>query len=525
MQRLVMGLACFVHVLLSAQTLPAAENRKPFKIQVVDEQTGRGVPLVELRTVHQVRYLTDSAGLVAFDQPGLMGRKIFFHVRSHGYQFPKDGFGSDGLALDVAEGAAARIKIKRLNIAERLYRVTGEGIYRDSALLGLPAPIRQPLLNGQVAGQDSVVAAVWRGKIRWFWGDTNRLSYPLGLFQVSGATSSLPGQGGLDPSVGVDLEYFVDEKGFSRAMCPFPGPGAVWIEGLLVVPDEEGREQLAARYTRMKSLNEMLEHGLAVFDERVGTFKKKVVFDLHDPWRFGKRVEGDQPDAWRCPRGHPIRVQEGRADHYLFPSPYAVVRVAAKLDRVADPAAYEAFTCLPRGSRYDKATARVERGPSGEILYAWKPGTDPIDAVRERELMAAGKIRPDEARYQPRDVDTQQVVGIVAGSIQWNAFLKKWILIGVQAGGSSSYLGEVSFSAADAPSGPWHWAKKIATHEKYSFYNPVHHPFFDQQGGRIIYFQGTYSNTFSGNSDPTPRYDYNQIMYRLDLSDRRLHLE
>jgi hypothetical protein len=222
---MVMGLACFVHVLLSAQTVLAAEVGKYFKIQVVDDQTGRGVPLVELRTVHQVRYFTDSAGWVAFDEPELMGRKVFFQVRSHGYQFPKDGFGNDGLALDVAEGATARIKIKRLNIAERLYRVTGEGIYRDSVLLGLPAPIHQPLLNGQVAGQDSVVAAMWRGKVRWFWGDTNRLSYPLGLFQVSGATSSLPGQGGLDPSVGVDLDYFVDEKGFSRAMCPFPGRG------------------------------------------------------------------------------------------------------------------------------------------------------------------------------------------------------------------------------------------------------------------------------------------------------------
>src|SRR5262249_24050027 len=30
--------------------------------------------------------------------------------------------------------------------------------------------------------------------------------------------------------------------------------------------------------------------------------------------------------------------------------------------------------------------------------------------------------------------------------------------------------------------------------------------------------------TFSGNSDPTPRYDYNQVMYQLDLSDPRLAL-
>ena len=53
---------------------------------------------------------------------------------------------------------------------------------------------------------------------------------------------------------------------------------------------------------------------------------------------------------------------------------------------------------------------------------------------------------------------------------------------------------------------------------------PTQHPFFDQDGGRVIYFEGTYTNTFSGNPMPTPRYEYNQIMYRLDLSDPRLKM-
>ena len=62
------------------------------------------------------------------------------------------------------------------------------------------------------------------------------------------------------------------------------------------------------------------------------------------------------------------------------------------------------------------------------------------------------------------------------------------------------------------------------THDKYSFYNPKQHPMFDKDGGRIIFFEGTYTTTFSGNQDPTPRYDYNQVMYQLDLSDPRLAL-
>ena len=50
----------------------------------------------------------------------------------------------------------------------------------------------------------------------------------------------------------------------------------------------------------------------------------------------------------------------------------------------------------------------------------------------------------------------------------------------------------------------------------------MHHDFLDQAGGRVIYFEGTYTNQFSGNPAFTPRYDYNQILYRLDLADPRL---
>jgi hypothetical protein len=40
----------------------------------------------------------------------------------------------------------------------------------------------------------------------------------------------------------------------------------------------------------------------------------------------------------------------------------------------------------------------------------------------------------------------------------------------------------------------------------------------------VIFFEGTYTHTFSGNPEPTPRYDYNQMLYKLDLSDGRLNL-
>ncbi|MCD6394231.1 MAG: hypothetical protein J7M40_12080, partial [Planctomycetes bacterium] len=129
-----------------------AESPDYFKIQVVDRQTGRGVPLVELRTVNNIRCFTDSNGIVAFYEPGLMGREVFFFVASHGYTHPKDGFGYRGKRLMTTPGGTATIKIDRVNIAERLYRVTGAGIYRDSVLTGHPAPLKEPVLNAQVVG-------------------------------------------------------------------------------------------------------------------------------------------------------------------------------------------------------------------------------------------------------------------------------------------------------------------------------------------------------------------------------------
>ena len=81
--------------------------------------------MVELQTTYGGRYYTDSAGLIAFDEPGLMGRRVFFGVAAHGYEFAKDGFGIRGVVLEPKPGGSARLKIRRLNIAERLYRITG----------------------------------------------------------------------------------------------------------------------------------------------------------------------------------------------------------------------------------------------------------------------------------------------------------------------------------------------------------------------------------------------------------------
>lgn len=479
----------------------------PFKIEVVDAATGRGVPLAELKTTHHVRYWTDSRGVVAFAEPGLLGQRVFFSVRSPGYDFPKDGFGNAGVALDTQPGGSVTLKLTRKNLAERLYRITGAGCYRDTVLLGEKPPVTEPLFNAQVVGQDSALAAAYRGRLYWFWGDTTPAKYPLGNFHTAGATSELPTGGGLDPASGVDLRYFTNAAGFSRGMAPLPGEGVVWLDGLLVVPDETGRERLVAHYARMKNLGERLEHGLVLWnDERTEFEPARVLLST---------------EKWRCPIGHPVRVTEGTNDHYYFLLPDRAVRVPAQLGAVLDPARYEAYTCIAPQPGASGGAQQLKRDADRQLIWSWRADVEPMSQAEEKKRIEAGVLKSSEARFQFHDVDTGKPITIHGGSVSWNNFRKRWLLIGVQQGGTS-YLGEVWYAEAASPTGPWGKAKKIVTHEQYSFYNPVQRPFCDQDGGRLIYFEGTYAQMFSGNPEATPWYDYNQIMYRLDLADRRL---
>ncbi|MDA2929133.1 hypothetical protein MYX84_04145 [Acidobacteria bacterium AH-259-O06] len=489
---------CLTLLLLFLVRPAVAGKSDYFKITVVDEETGRGVPLVELKTTSGVRYYTDSNGIVAFYEPGLMDQLVYFHIKSHGYEFPEDGFGyGRGKALKVARGASALIKIKRLNIAERLYRITGAGIYRDSILVGHPVPIRHPLLNGKVLGQDTVVSTVYRGKIYWFGGDTVG-PYNLNL-AVAGATSELPQKGGLDPSAGVDLTYFVNESGFTKEMCPFPVPGLKWLEGLMTITDETGSERLLARYASMKDLGYAHEWGLAIFNDDKQVFEQLVRFELHGPHRSA----------------HPFRATvKGQDYYYIFPN----FRVKADLKHLKDLSLYEAFTPLKSGVRYDRAAPQLGRAPDGRLRYAWKSGTDPVHRRQQRELIAEGQMKAGEEWLRLYDIERGVPIRAGPGSVSWNEFRTRWIMI---AGGKP---GEVWYAEADTPVGPWVYAQKIVSHDKYNFYNVTQHPFFDQQGGRIIYFEGTYTEAFSASPEKTPRYDYNQIMYRLKLDDPRLFL-
>lgn len=493
---------------LLAVGLPDSDlHAKLFKIRVVDDETGRGVPLVELRTVNNIRYFTDSAGLIAFDEPGLQGMTVFFHVESNGYEYPVDRFGYRGVRLKIEPGGEATLKVKRTSIAQRLYRVTGGGIYRDSMLLGEPVPLSHPVLNAQVFGSDSVVNAVYRGEIYWFWGDTNRPSYPLGNFHVPGAVSQLPSQGGLDPGRGVELDYFVGDQGFAKETAKMEGSGPTWINGLTTITGEGGVEYLYAKYVKVAKPMRVYRQGLARFDDTAKQFKHRIELPMESPI---------------VPGGHPFHLDVEGHDYVYYADPFPVIRVRGTVAALESPETYEAYSCFEPDTDHP-AGYRVDRDLDGRLKFRWRTGVPPLLGAARKAAIASGQVRDVESFEFLRDVATGKPIKAHGGSVYWNEYRSRWVMIFLESFGSS-FLGELWFAESSQPEGPWVYATKIVTHKKYSFYNPKQHPMFDQQQGRLIYFEGTYTNLFSGNPEMTPRYNYNQIMYQLDLSDPRLVL-
>lgn len=222
------------------------------------------------------------------------------------------------------------------------------------------------------------------------------------------------------------------------------------------------------------------------------------------------------------PRGRSFKhVADGREWIY-FGNPFPNVRVPANLDSLTDPSSYEAWSCLADGVAAASEESDILRDNEGRLVYRWTKNAPPIGQEEETDLYYSGLIDPLEAYFLPVNAENDVNVFFQSGSVRWNPWRQRWVLIAVEEYGNSSTYGEIWYSEAESPTGPWIKSVKIVTHTNYSFFNPIHHDFLDQDGGREIYFEGTYSDAFSGAKQITPLYNNNRIMYRLDLADPRL---
>lgn len=430
----------------------------PCRIEVVEKESGWPVPLVELRTTHNMSFVSDNAGVVAVNEPELMDREIFFHVEGHGYEAPKDGLGIRGFRLTPRRGKTLRVEVQRTIIARRLGRVTGAGLFAHSQKLGQRPGWRE----SGIVGCDSVQTAVHRGRHFWLWGDTTLYHYPLGIFHAGGATTDLRPLASYEPSLQIHFDYFRNREGKPRGVAKMPGDGPTWLDALLSLPDRDGRPRLVASYAKIKPPLEAYERGLCVWNEEAEAFDRlKIIWTKSD----------DSPQAPPLPDGHAVFWSDEQGKRWvMFGNPLPTLRCPATFEDWQDPRRWKVI----------KPQKTIKSAASGE-------------------------------RVEPH-----------SGSIAWNPWRRRWVTVFMQRFGKPSAFGELWYAEAGAPTGPWGPAVKVLSHNNYTFYNPRIHPEFSSDDGPILLFEGTYTRQFADHAHATPRHDYNQIMYHLDLDDDRL---
>ena len=296
--------------------------------------------------------------MIAFDEPELLDKQVYFHISSHGYTIDADGFGYRGVRLHTKPGSSVEVKIQRVNIAERLYRITGQGIYRDSKRLGHRLPDGLSHDQNNVLGSDSVLAAEIDSKIYWFWGDTNYARYPLGNFHVPGAISKMPDIGGLDPDTGISFDYFLNEKGLPAETCKMPGQGPTWLDCVTKLYDTDGSIRLFGVYMKVKAPLTIYEQGIIEFNFDSNRWEHKLTF----------------PNSGTIiPRGHSFRHTDGDTEYVYFGGAMPWVRVPATIPEFLDPSKYETYTPLRRST--GSGDLKIARSGSGTIAYEWRRDT------------------------------------------------------------------------------------------------------------------------------------------------------
>lgn len=429
-------------------SLPALGAAAPCRIEVVDKSNGWPVPLVELRTTHEARFVTDNLGLIAIDTPELLGREVWFTVRGHGYGVPKDGFGYEGVRVTLKAGGTHRLEVERRLPAKRLGRLTGAGLFAEGGKLG----VKPPIPESGVFGCDSLQLAVVENRLFWLWGDTTLPHYPLGIFHSSAATTPQRPLAKFEPPLALAYDYFRDAKGTPRGVAQMPGDGPTWLAGMVALPG--GR--LGATYSKIRGFLEEYEVGLCVWDANKQNFaREKVIWTKSD---------GAKPLLLQ---GHPVRWKDPAGKAWLlFGDPFPAAKCPDDFDAWRNPSTWE-------------------------------------------------KIPPPAT---PRTADGRKVPPH-RGSIAWNENRRRWLAIFTESNGIPSAVGEIWYAEADSPFGPWDRLVKVVTHDNYTFYNPLLHPELTDPTAPFVLFEGTYTAEFADHAQPTPRYNYNQILYRLDFAD------
>jgi len=234
------------------------------------------------------------------------------------------------------------------------------------------------------------------------------------------------------------------------------------LSAFFTTKDDAGHERLCATYNKITPPLTAYEIGLCVWDDEKEEFR---------PFKVLWKKDSGEPQPKLVPDGHPARWTDANGQRWLlFGNP------------------------LPRLRCPDSFTAWQDP-------QQWQPLSPP------ETLPAAVDGKP---------------IKLHSGSIAWNEHRQRWVTVFMQHFGKASPFGELWYAEAKEPLGKWGPTVQILTHDNYSFYNPRIQTEITPAKADFLMFEGTYTQDFANRPHPTPRYDYNQMLYRLDLDDPRL---
>ena len=445
-----------------------------FGVRVVDSSSGRGIPAARVSVLHWLDQWSDSLGYVAFQEPALATpTQLFVTVES-------DNYDKLAVSLNASLGRSLSLQLRRQLPAERLYRVTGPGIFRDAVLLGAKLPPAAAAvaasdsdLSHGIAGQDAMISAQFRDKIVLSFGDTRSASDGAGQTMTSNAlapTQAFSRERILD---GLPLSYSLSPSGETRpslplhvserSVCEFGMPFArkgtndssveigalsATSRGLFVVFTKRPRGNMGPSWADCTTCC----WGIARYDIDTRVYRPQVLFPLKSPM-FG-RVTASQS----------LVTTEDGVERIYFTVQKPIVRVA--VSAIANLSAFE------------------------EVAVA-SPFTD-------------------------QDINRAAVTHVASAGL--------FVMI---AEGREPRMGDILAATAKSLAGPWSSLCRIAssnlTHN--ALYNPSIHTTINGSSGAEIIWSATLSDGYTTNSVhkqdglTVPRYNYEVIMHRVRLDD------
>jgi len=473
-----------VVVLVSSSS--SSSSSRHIRIDVVDDKTGHGVPLVMLTTNFYTRYFSDSAGRVAIEND-LENQNVWFSVLTDGYDLNVERtkgavqYGSPydaGIVVNLTNDEEHVVYMKRNQIARRAYRLTGQGLYRDSVLTNASIPdsarnraMIDPLSG--VTGQDTLQVVNYQNAVWYFFGDTvcprsarQNNCDSTGMYTV-GAVSSTIEKARTDPPT---FEY-IAVGGSPTPIAPlYPLEQNTWTAAMFTSSDE--KDMYAAYFKNPGD-------GASPSEARQGMMI----------WNGTQMVE--LGNEW--PRDTTLSLNGAHTIQVLSPKDMA----------------------------------------SGMNDFAWFVNGAVSSRVR--------RTRNDVANYSAFEkLDPPKSPSYSCNTVNWNTYAQKYLCLGDnKVGNNESFGGTVPLTIAwsDSLLGPYVNATVILDHGRtgMSCYNGLHLPHMDQDQFVTVActFTAMWSNTnrtpnlwstclFGQNSHQgcarvVPRYEYNNIVSKVDL--------